>query len=68
MWIFPFVEKSRSFQRPIPPRKLGGRERETQIPLNPRNSTSFTKVLTPTSVHHQSACVLAFHKHFRQRS
>ena len=22
-------------------------------------------MLTPTSVHHQSACVLAFHKHFQ---
>ena len=41
---------------------------ETQTPLNPRNSTSFENVLTPTSIHHQSACVLAFHKYFHQRS
>ena len=53
-----------SQKRRIPPRKLGRRERGTQTPLNPRNSTSFVNVLTPTSVHHQSACVIAFHKHF----
>jgi len=37
---------------------------EPQTPLYPMNSTSFANVLTPPSVHHQYACVLAFHKHF----
>ena len=40
----------------------------TQTPLYPRNSTSFANVLTPPCDHHQCACVLAFHKHFHQRS
>ena len=40
------------------------RERGTQTPLNLRNFTSFAKVLTPPSVHHQSTYVLAFHKQF----
>jgi len=54
-----------SQKRRIPLRNLGGRERGTQTPLYPRNSTgSFANVLTPPTDHHHCACVLAFHKHF----
>jgi len=41
-----------SQKRRVPPRKLGKRERGTQTPLYPRNSTSFANVPTPPSVHH----------------
>ena len=53
-----------SQKRQILPRKLGGKERETQTPLYPSNSTSFSKCANTTMCKPTSAHVLAFSQSF----